>query len=59
MTKSEIKGFEKAIKILENKLILMDESLDNEKIPFVINNKIMQNSGVSLSIYTLKKELNQ
>jgi hypothetical protein len=57
MTESEIKGFKKAIELLEEKLILLDESLDREQIPYLINNKIMQNSGVNLALYWLKEKI--
>ena len=57
MVEQEIKAFEKAIKILEEKMDAMTESLDNEINKSIEFNKLMQISGVNLSIYYLKGHL--
>ena len=57
MTIQEIKGFKKAIRLLEQKLNTLGDDLDKEQIAQIAKNKILQNSGVSLSIYWLKEEI--
>jgi len=57
MTKSEQKGFKKAIDLLEKKLEELKENLDSEKSEHIKDFRSNQNSGVTLSIYYLSKEI--
>lgn len=57
MSKSEQKGFKKAIEILESKLKELKLSLDNEKSEPIKDFRRAQNAGVTLSIYYLSKEI--